>query len=128
MTWHEALASFETTNRLGKRGVFPMSMENAQAAAAELEQERLNLSELERTEQLPPQPSRSRYAQELANREIELATRWLAVMMQAEGLTTFNDREHAKIFITSKIVEFYLGRQRRKNHEDGTYCSPRNCV
>lgn len=82
--------------------------------SAELEQERLNLSELERTEQLLPQPSRSRYAQELANREIELATRWLAVMMQAEGLTAFNDREHAKIFITSKIVEFYLGRQRRK--------------
>jgi hypothetical protein len=114
MTWHEALASYETASRLGRRGVFPMSMENAQAAAAELEIERLTSKERERTLQPPLEPRRSRHAQELANREIELATRWLAAIMKAEGLTAFNDREHAKIFITSKIVEFYVGRQRRK--------------
>ncbi|BDA71244.1 hypothetical protein CAL7716_054100 [Calothrix sp. PCC 7716] len=114
MTWQEALASYETTSRLGRRGVFPMSMENAQAAAAELEIERLTSKERERTLQTPLEPRRSRHAQELANREIELATRWLAAIMKAEGLTAFNDREHAKIFITSKIVEFYVGRQRRK--------------
>lgn len=114
MTWHEALASYETAGRLGKRGVFPMSMENAQAAAAELEIERLTFKEGERTGQPFLEPRRSRYAQELATREIELATRWLTVIMQAEGLTAFNDREHAKMFITSKIVEFYIGRQRTR--------------
>lgn len=115
MTWHEALASYETSqNRLGKRGVFPMSMENAQVAATELEKERLASKEKERAGQLPLEPNRSRYAQELANREIELATRWLANIMQAENLESFKDEGHAKIFITCKIVEYYVGRQRTK--------------
>lgn len=115
MTWHEAFASHETNpQRQGKRGAFPMSMENAQTAAAELEKERQVNQTAQRSGQpLPPQ-QRSANAQELARREIELATRWLTVMMKAEGLQAFQDESHAKSFITKKILEFYKGRKQSK--------------
>ncbi len=115
MTWHEALASYETvSSRLGKRGVFPMSMENALEAAAELEKERVTSALTQPVAQPSPELRRSKHAQELARREVELATRWLAVIMRAEGLKAFDNQRHAKMFITSKIVEFYIGRQRTR--------------
>ena len=115
MTWHEALASYETvSSRLGKRGVFPMSMENALKAAAELEKERVTSALTQPVAQPSPELRRSKHAQELARREVELATRWLAVIMRAESLKAFDNQRHAKMFITSKIVEFYIGRQRTR--------------
>jgi hypothetical protein len=112
MTWHEALAGHEdNAQRVGKRGAFPMSMEQAQSAAAELELER---RETQADGQMLPTFHRGEQAEELAKREIELATRWLSAIMQAEGLKDFNSREQAKVLITAKILEFYQGRQRAR--------------
>ncbi len=85
-----------------------------QLAAPELEKERLTLKKIQLTGQPSPELRRNRYAQELATREIELATRWLGVIMRAEGLEAFKDRGDVKMIITSKVVEFYVGRQRTR--------------
>jgi hypothetical protein len=114
MTWHEALAAYESDpNRLGGRGVLPMSMKDAQASALELEEERRIRKEAEKNGKPLPTIARSDNAKELATREIELATRWLTTMMKAEGLQAFKDQNHAKEFIKQKIVEFYVGRKRQ---------------
>ncbi|HAG81753.1 MAG TPA: hypothetical protein DCL61_11440, partial [Cyanobacteria bacterium UBA12227] len=114
MTWHEALAAYESDpNRLGGRGVLPMSMKDAQASALELEEERRLRKEAEKNGKPAPAIARSDNAKELARREIELATRWLTTMMKAEGLQAFKDQNHAQEFIKQKIVDFYVGRRRK---------------
>jgi hypothetical protein len=114
MTWNEATRGHEghvdaagnvRGGALGFGGAFPMSMQGAPEAAAELERQR---RAQEGGRALRPRPARAQaLARELARREIALAERWLRAQMQAEGLHGFASRADALEFITERLLRFY---------------------
>jgi hypothetical protein len=76
-------------------GRFPASMKGTEEAAAELERERRGGG------------PRSVDAQELAQREIWIAEKWLESEMIAQGLEAFTDDDHAYRFIRDRLLSFY---------------------
>jgi hypothetical protein len=89
MTIQEAFAGHQGSRESGG-GAFPMSMEGAQQAGADLAAGRDTTA-----------------ARELARRELELASRWLSAEMAAENLRSFRDEGHAREFIRMKMLNFY---------------------
>jgi hypothetical protein len=98
MTWNQALS--DSRSALGG-GAFPMSMEQAQAAARGLAAE---------AQGIPPRDvdgGSTAARRELLRREIAMAERWLEVEMRAAGLTAFKHRQDAVNWIRRKILDFY---------------------
>jgi hypothetical protein len=100
MTWGEALVGYRTNPYKG--GAYPMSMVSGkgggpESASAELKRER---------DQGSPVAERSAAAHELANREIDLAIRWLRVKMNEER-PMFHSRDLAKELIKKEILKFF---------------------
>ena len=98
-TYREGDQPGKEGDRPGNRGgAFPMSMGGAEAAAGELEAER-------RTGRSRSQ--RSEAAQELAQREISLAERWLNQQMQAESRSGWPSKSECADWIYAKLLGFY---------------------
>jgi hypothetical protein len=98
MTWASAMAG--STTEFGG-GMFPMSMEGAQAAARGLRAEDASGN--------PADVDGGTVASraELARREREIIRRWLLMRAKAEGLTGFKTIDELKEFIRKRILEFY---------------------
>jgi hypothetical protein len=106
MTWHEAFAGYQGTDRLGGRGVFPMSMVGGNPAARVLNneyQQRLTGETPEGAK--PPSLKDFNRAQELVQREQALTDRWL----KAHGIEDLNDPQAARELMMRRTEDFYFG-------------------
>jgi hypothetical protein len=98
MSWKDMLSGSRSQHG---GGAFPMSMEGAAAAARGLE------AELAGEAPSAVDGGTKKTRKELARREIALATGWLEMQMESEGLKAFKNKSHAERFIKKKILEFY---------------------
>jgi hypothetical protein len=109
MTWHEAFAGYQGTDRLGGRGVFPMSMVGGNPAARELNYEYQRRLTGEPQPEGKPLSSKElkdlNYAQELVQREQALTDRWLST----HGITDLNDPKAARELMMRRTKNFYFG-------------------
>lgn len=109
MTWHEAFAGYQGTDRLGGRGAFPMSMVGGNPAARELN------NEYQRRLTGAPQPEGKplsskelkdlNYAQELVQREQALTDRWLRI----HGIIDLSDPKAARELMKRRTENSYFG-------------------
>jgi hypothetical protein len=107
MTWHEAFAAYQGSDRRGERGVFPMSMVGGNGAGRVLNDEHIELQTgRPNFSGVRPTTEDRRNANELALREGELTERWLRL----NGVTNLNDPKAAKDaldLINDNTYDFY---------------------
>jgi hypothetical protein len=106
MSFHEAFAAYEgDPTRVGGRGAFPTSMEDASAATRGLAAEEAGI----RPREVGGGTAAKR--RELERREQELAVRWVTVRLQSMQGIDATDRGAVVRKVTDLLVRFYQMRR-----------------